>query len=121
VVFFFFFKLANNIYFVVLVFLVYSPDFIFNYFSFLKNRRISLLGSSSSQKCEKDASTFLFFFLTSYAVNSQIWINSLVDDLPLQLHHKNGRKTLAYIAIFSFYLIYSILYIFNFLLAVLYL
>jgi hypothetical protein len=29
-----------------------------------------------------------------------------VDDLPLQLHHKNGRKTLAHIALFSFYFIY---------------
>jgi hypothetical protein len=64
----------------------------------------------SSQKCEKDASPFLFFYLISSAANSQIWINSVVDDLPLQLHHKNGRKTLAYIALFSFYLIYSIFY-----------
>jgi len=39
-----------------------------------------------------EGSFFSFFFLVSYVVCSQIWLNHLMDDRIIELHHKIEKK-----------------------------
>jgi hypothetical protein len=64
-----------------------SPDFKRKKIQIARFGRQVPVGSQEYRK-------ILVFFLISYLVCSQIWLNHLMDDLLVHLHHKIEKTTL---------------------------